>query len=144
MLDERVHELGAAVDEDVAIGLPLQLGHLARDVVADHGRVAPLGVFQRRRDDVLGHRVHLVGEPDLVGPRRPGRGEPLVRLASEQKRVGGEDFVELELVSLGSSLELEGPASAVEPFASARIFHDPVQRDELRHDELSHAFLPSG
>ena len=61
-LEQLLHELGAAVDDDVPVDLPLRLLDLFGEVAAEHGGVVPLGILQCRRHDVLGHAVELVGE----------------------------------------------------------------------------------
>jgi hypothetical protein len=54
-------EGAAADDTDVLARLPLELGDLLRDVSLDQRRVLPLeGLFQGRRDDVLGGVVQVV------------------------------------------------------------------------------------
>src|SRR5207253_10403628 len=58
LLDQRLNEVGAAGDQDVALVLIPQLAYLVRDVTANDGRVVPLRFVERRRDDVLRHRVH--------------------------------------------------------------------------------------
>jgi hypothetical protein len=84
----------------------------------------------------------VLGEADLVGHRGPCLGEALVRLASEQKRIGLEDLVELELVAFRAALELKRPATAVETFCSAGVFHHSVQGHEFGDDDSSHVLAP--
>src|SRR5688572_12497347 len=62
VLEQRVHELTAAIEKDVLARLRLQRAHLVHDVVADDGRVAPDRLLERPRDDVLLRRVHHVAE----------------------------------------------------------------------------------
>ena len=112
VLDQRLHEPGAAVDDDVAVLLLLQLRDFLHDVALQHRRVVPLGLIQGRGDDVLGHVVELVGE--LAVPRRPGLGKALVGHAPQQQGLGRERFVELELVALVAAADLEAPASVLE------------------------------
>src|SRR6266536_691038 len=118
VLQQRAHQLAAAGDQDVLARLLLQLRHLRGDVPADDARVGPLGLVQGRRDDVLGHRVHPVGEADVVGHRRPGLGEALVGQAPQELRVAGEQLVELELGRLLAP-ERERPL--------ARLLEHPVE-----------------
>src|SRR5215210_3736414 len=56
--------------------------------------------------------------------------------------VGLNELVVLELVTFGSALGAERPASSVEFPGAARIFDDAVQRHELRHDYPSHVKPP--
>jgi len=95
------------VDDDVPVHVLLQLRDVLGEIAAEHGRVVPLGVRQRRRDDVLGHAVELVGE--LTIPRRPGLGEALIGHPAQQQRLGLQGLVELELVSLVATIDLETP-----------------------------------
>jgi hypothetical protein len=142
VLHQRLHELRAAGDEEVATRPLFQLRDRLGDVTLDHRGVVPVCTLERSRDDELRHRVHLLGEPGLVRPRRPGRGETFVGLAPQEQRVGGENLVELELVAFRAPVELKGPAAALEAFGSARVFHHAVQRHELRYDEFAHCLPP--
>src|SRR5947207_9022470 len=83
VLQQRLSELPAAVDDDVAILFALELRHRLDHIAVEHGRVAPRWIAQRRRDDVLRHRVELLGE--LALPRRPGFGESFVCDPSKQQ-----------------------------------------------------------
>ena len=127
VLEQRLHEPGAAGDQDDPVDLLLQLADLFGDVASEHGRVVPFGLFQSRRDDVLGHAVHLLREADFVGDRRPGPGKALVRHAPQQLGVGLAGLVELELVALLSPADLEAPAAVLEALGAARVLHDAVQ-----------------
>jgi len=51
----------------------------------------------RVKTQVLGHAVHLVGEAGIVGHGRPGGGEPLVGLATEQQCVACLQLAPFEL-----------------------------------------------
>ena len=58
---QRTDESAAAEDRDILSRLPFEPGDLLRDVTPDKGRVVPLeGLFEGRRDDVLGHAVYVV------------------------------------------------------------------------------------
>src|SRR4029079_5395394 len=85
-LEQPLNELGAPVHDDVALVCLAQLRHLLREVTPEHGGVAPLRALERRRDDVLRHRVELVGELAVAG--RPRRGEALVGVPTEEQRLG--------------------------------------------------------
>src|SRR5215208_3778604 len=117
---ESLDELSASGDQDVAADVLLQLQDLAGDVVADHGRVVPVGlvVAERGRDDVLRHGVHPFREPGLVGHRRPGPCEALISHPAEQLRVGGHQLVQLELVPVIAPVELAGPSGVLELLAA--------------------------
>ena len=62
VLDQRLDELRAAMNDDVAVVSLLELPDLVDDVTRKDGGVVPFGVGQGLRDDVLGHRVELVRE----------------------------------------------------------------------------------
>src|SRR5437762_12709545 len=94
VLEQSLHESGAAVNDDWPVVLLAHAVDFLREITAEHCRVVPLGRTQRRRDDVLGHAVELVRELSL--PRRPGGGESLVGLAAEEERLRLEGFVDLE------------------------------------------------
>ena len=112
VLDQRLRELRAAVDDDVALVPPCELRDFFDDVAAEHGGVVPLGVLEGGGDDVLRHRVELVRQVALVV--RPHGREAVVGDPTEQQRVGGHGFVQLELLSLGTARERVGPAHALE------------------------------
>src|SRR5918992_4328902 len=66
--------LAEAVLDDVLPGGFLEALDLRDRVAADHRRVVPLGVFEGRGDDVLGHRVDVVAE-GVAGGGGPDRRE---------------------------------------------------------------------
>src|SRR4051812_39224974 len=78
VVDQRLDEHRAAGDQNLAGYLLLEPYDFLGHITLEPRRVAPRKVLQRRRDDVLRHRVHLVGEADLVGHRRPRRRETLI------------------------------------------------------------------
>src|SRR4051812_13347301 len=136
LLDQALHELGAAVHDAVAAGALAQLRDSGREVALEHRRVGPLGAVHRRRHDVLRHAVELVGE--LAATRRPRVGEALVGPPPEQQRLRLERLVELEAVALLAAGDLERPAAVLEALRAARVLHDAVERHELGHHDLSH------
>src|SRR5262245_53531236 len=137
-LQERLHERGAAVHDDVSVVLFLQPPDTLVEVAFEHSGVAPVGVLERRRDHVLGHRVELVGE--LAVACRPRFGEPFVGDAPEQLRVRLHRLFQLERRAL-AGIDLERPAAVLEALGAARILHYAVQRDELGYDDLAHQYL---
>jgi len=82
VLDQRLDEPRAAVDEDVPRVALLELADLLDHVAVDDRRVAPGGIRQREGDDVRRHRVEVVGE--LALEARPRRRELLVGNAAQQ------------------------------------------------------------
>jgi hypothetical protein len=139
VLEQRLDEPDASVDDYVAVHLLFELCDLLSEVAVEHGRVVPARVIERRGDDVLRHRVELVGE--LAVARRPRGGEAFVGDASQQERVRRECLVQLELVALVAAADLEAPASVLEVLGSAWILDDTVQRNELGYDDPSHLGL---
>ena len=130
VLGQGVHQLGAALDEQVAAGLVLDRRDLGRDVAAQHGGVAP-GRFAGRqgaRYDVLMDAVHPLAEV-IAAHARPRRGEPLVGDPAEQERPGLEQFLVLELIAFRAAVKVKGPPG---------LFHHPVERHELGDHDLSH------
>ena len=69
--------------QQVATGLSLELGDLGGEITADQLGAAPGDFPQRRRDDVLGHRVHAHAELSGALHGGPGGGEALVGLATQ-------------------------------------------------------------
>src|SRR5207248_1438735 len=61
-LDQGLGQLGAAVDDDVAVVPFLQLRHLPVEIAFQNTRVVPFGTLECRGDDMLRQRVELVGE----------------------------------------------------------------------------------
>ena len=82
---ELVDEVRAAVDEEVAAGLRLQLPDLGGHVAGDDRRVVPVGPLERVRDDVLRDAVHLPDHLE-VAARRSARTPP--RSATSDGRAG--------------------------------------------------------
>jgi hypothetical protein len=124
------------VDDDVPVLLLLDLRDLACELPVEHRRVVPLRVLERGRNDVLRHRVELVGE--LAIPGRPGCREAFVGPPTQKERLRGHRLVELELVAFLAPLDLEGPAAVLVVLPAAGGFHDAVQRHELGYDDASH------
>jgi hypothetical protein len=129
LVDQRLDERRAAPHEHV---LPLaQRADPFDDVVGDDRRVVPVGVLQRRRHDVLGHRVERVGE-EVARARGPGGGEALVGDPPEQHRVGLLQHLAVELAGLVAE-ERAGP--------QVRVLGDVVERGEGGDGELAHVNL---
>src|SRR3954453_10858414 len=98
-------------------------------------------VRQCRGDDVLRHRVELVGE--LAIAVRPGSREALVSTSTEQQGRRAHRLVDLELVALVTAVEVERPRPADEVVVAARRLHDSVERYELGDDDAAHGGLLS-
>src|SRR5262249_38488297 len=98
VLDQRLRELRAAVNDDVALELLLELRYFLDDVATEDGRVVPLGALEGGGDHVLRHRVELVCE--LALDPRPDGCEALVGHTAEQEGVGSLRLLPLELIAL--------------------------------------------
>src|SRR5207244_8193103 len=135
VLGQAPSQLCAAGDEDVSGHLAFEPRNLTGHVVSDNRRVGPrrVRVAQRRRDHILGHAVHLLAELVRVH-RRPRLGESRVGDPPEQLRVGCHQFVDLELVAIIATVELEGPTAFLKGLAAAWRFDDAIQGDELGDD----------
>ena len=105
---------------------PASASRPPRHVVPQHGRVVPLGFFQSRGHDVLGHVVELVGELAFSG--RPGLGKALDR---SRAQAGAPP-----LSKASSSLNLspssprsisKAPTAVLEVLGSARVLHHTVE-----------------
>ena len=115
----------------------------------DHVGVVPLRVLQRRRDDVLRHRVDLVGD-GVAGARRPDRREAVVGAPAHQQRVAGQGQIRLDLAEalVAGTAErrpqvrplddaVEGDVGRVDDLAhGARGFHELVLADKIRSGAL--------
>ena len=146
LADERSRERGAPHHHQVAaLGLA-QLPDAGDGLIAgDAGRVVPrqLVVAQRRRHDVLGDRVHPVGER-VAGALGPRRGHRLPRAPPEEQRVGVAQRV-VEAAADGIVEERVRPAPVREAAVGvlvgpARCLYDAVQADELG-DHDAHGLL---
>jgi hypothetical protein len=140
VLDQRLDELRAAVNNDVAVVSLFELPDLGDDITGKDGGVVPFGVGQGLRDDVLGHGVELVRELALVA--RPDGSEAVVGDPAEQKGVRVHRLVELELVAFRAAAESVGPADALEALGSARRLDDAVDGHVLSDDDSSHVSSP--
>src|SRR4051794_31979640 len=140
VLDQRLGKLRAAVNEDVPLVPLLEAPYLLDDIAAENRRVRPLGILQRGRDDVLRHRVEVVGE--LALEIRPARGEPLVGDPPEQLRGGGHRLVDLELIAFRTAGEAVSPADPLERLRAARRLDNTIHRHVLGHDDPSHYRSP--
>jgi hypothetical protein len=144
VLDQRAPELIAGGDDDVSLELVLQLRDLAHHVALEDDRVAPVGILDRRRHDVLGHAVQPVRE--RAAPGSPAHPEELVASPAEQPRLGAQRLLERDLVPRCQILapELPEPAAELEALLAVRILDHSVERHVLRaaHDDLSHLRAP--
>jgi hypothetical protein len=140
MLDQRLDELRAAVNNDVAVVSLFELPDLIDDVTGKDGGVVPFGVGQGLRDDVLGHGVELVRKYTLVV--RPDRSEAVVGDSAEQQGVRVHRLVELERVAFLAAAEGVSPADALEALGSARRLDDAVDGHVLSDDNSSHVSYP--
>src|SRR5438876_10122278 len=107
-----------------------------------HRRVVPGGILQSRGHDVLGHFVQPVGQ--FAAPGWPPRGEELVGSPTEQLGLGTQRLVEQELGRLFATplTDTTDPAAAPEALSTGRVLDDPVERDVLADDDLSHSGSP--
>src|SRR5581483_2784660 len=143
VLAQRFGQRGAGEDEDVSDMGALQLGHLRLDVTGDDRGVLPRPFRQRGGHHHLGHGVHLLSVLSgglLHG--RPRGGEALVADPAEQQHVGGPQLLQLPRFPVRGRVA-EAPPTLGVTLGAAGVLDDPVQRDELGHDELSHADLRS-
>jgi hypothetical protein len=132
----RYSSTSAAFDQQVATGALPQPADFGDGVAPQHGGVGPrrLVIGQGGGDHILVDAVHPLAEVVPVH-RGPGGGKSLVSDPPEQERLGVEELVVLELVSLCGPVELEGPPG---------LFHHPVDRHEFGHDNPAHdVFLSS-
>jgi hypothetical protein len=140
VLDQRLDELRAAMNNNVAVVSLFELPDLVDDVTRENGGVVPFGVGQGLRDDVLGHDVELVRELALVV--RPDGSEAVVGDPAEQKGIRVHHLVKLERVAFRAAAEGIGPADALEALISARRLDDAVEGQVLSDDDSSHLHSP--
>ena len=142
VFDQRFDQGGAAGDEDRGSLAGLQLADPVDVLVAcDQVRVLPLErLRQGRGDDVLRHRVDLLGELPLA--LRPGAGEAFVGHPAEQVRLRLERLVEFELGLLGAHVIAHPSRVGMGGLAARRLGH-PVEGDELGDHQSGHRLGPS-
>src|SRR6266568_1786155 len=71
---------------------------------------------------------------------RPGGGKSFIGPAAQQKRIGGEEFLEFILLLVCAS-KSKAPTAVFEPFSAAGIFHNAVQGHVLGNNNFSHGVL---
>src|SRR5215211_2783248 len=131
-----MYELEAGGDDDFPLQLVLQVRDLVEHVALEYRRVVPVGMFEGRGHDVLGHAVQPVRQ--LATPGWPPRGEPLVAPPTQQQGLGAPGLVERELAELWAVLDRADPAAAPEALVAGRVLDDSVKGDVVAHDDLSH------
>src|SRR5207253_11405716 len=92
--------------------------------------------------DELGHFDQPVRQ--FAAPGWPPRGEELVGSPTEQLGLGTERLVEQDLGRLFTTrlTDTTDPAAAPEALRTGRVLDDPVERDVLADDDLSHSGSP--
>jgi hypothetical protein len=123
----------AAEDRDVLARLPLELGQLRRDVVADDAGIGPAGSIQRSGNDDLGDRVHPGGDAGvevLTGLRRPVGNHAFVGDPAEDQRV---DLIELLDRVVGELLVKGLPGQAALGVGIVAVGADPHEREDFSH-----------
>ena len=90
-------------------------------------RVVPLGIFEGRGHEVLGHTVQPVRQ--LATPGWPPRGEELVGSSTEQLGLGAQRLVEQHLGCLFATplADATDPAAAGEALDTGGVLDDPVE-----------------
>jgi hypothetical protein len=109
----------------ISAALLLQLRNLVHHVALQHRRVVPVGIFEGRGHDVLGHAVQPVGQ--LATPGWPPSGQPLVAPPTQQQRLCTQRLVERELAELWAVLDQADPAAAAEALVAGRVLDDSVK-----------------
>ena len=64
--------------------------------------------------------------------------EGLIGDPTEELCLGPLQLLELELVPFVAPVEAKGPTGVLEAFGTARVLHDPVQRNEFGYDDPAH------
>ena len=141
MLDQRLHEHGAADHEQVAAVFLFECGKRLGEWPGQHARVLPpQRARERPRRNVLRLRVHGNGDVlHVLGRVWPVAGEDLVRAPAEQEATGLVD--EVLHAAPGSVLHLPAPVLEAAGGVFVRAaggLSGPVEREELIHDHLAH------
>src|SRR5207248_10859195 len=110
---------------------------------AQDGRVVPHGIMEGGGHDVLGLAVQPVRQG--ASPGWPLRGEPLVAAPAQQHGLGAPCLLQRDPGRLAAApgADPADPAAVPEPLVAGRVLDDPVERDVLADDDLSHSGSPS-
>jgi hypothetical protein len=131
-----VDQVRAAVHEEIAARLRLQLRDLGRHVARDDDRVVPVGTLEGVGDDVLANAVHALGERGIGDGRGPERRPDLPGPPAQQERLRAHrqvHVVDLILVALDTQRPRIAAASML---VESRRLDDAVDGHERGHDEL--------
>jgi hypothetical protein len=121
----------------------LQPRDFVHHVAFQDRRVVPgVGIFEGGGHDVLGHAVHPV-RPLATAEWVPC-GEEFVAASTQQQRLGGQRLGEQRLGPRVAVLvpNVGAPVAAPEVLLTSRVLDDPVERDVLADNDLSHVDSP--
>ena len=127
---ERVREPTEAVLQDAHAGLLFEVADGLDRIVVDDRRVVPLRIGERRRDDVLGQRVHPVAER-VARAGRPRGSEAVVGVPTHQQRVAPLQQLELDPAAVVAEATGHGPV--------LRILDHAVEGHVGRVDDGTHS-----
>lgn len=136
VLKQRVDQISAAVDQEVAGRLVLEPGDLPHHVTRDQRRVVPIRLLERGRHHVFGDLVHPPHQLLVPGGGWPERGPDLIRLPAEQEGLGAEHEILVEpavLVVLNAQRPCVLPVAVL---VVARPFDYTVHCHECSDDQL--------
>jgi hypothetical protein len=92
VLEQCLSEQTMPIDEQIPSFLLLESGHFCYDIASNDGRVVPCGVFQCRREDILGHGIDSLC-PRVI-PSRPDPGKVLVGGPAHQHRLARQQLAQ--------------------------------------------------
>ena len=139
--EQEVDQVGAAVGDEVAARLRLEPRDLLAGVAAKDGRVRPVGLLERLRDDVFRRAVDEVLQSARLGPGGPEGGPDVVRGPAEEERLRAERLLPVVVLELLVG-HLHRPAvPPVTVLLEAGRLHDPVEGHELGDDQSHRGYV---
>ena len=139
--EQEVDQVGAAVGDEVAARLRLEPRDLLAGVAAKDGRVRPVGLLERLRDDVFRRAVDEVLQSARLGPGGPEGGPDVVRGPAEEERLRAERLLPVVVLELLVG-HLHRPAVPPVPvLLEAGRLHDPVEGHELGDDQSHRGYV---
>src|SRR5213080_2891712 len=142
VVEQCVHELEAAGDDDVAGYVLFQSRNLTHHVALEHRRVAPRGMLNGRGDDVLGLAVQPVRQG--ASPGWPPRSQELVGASTQQHGLGSQRLVERDLGYFFTApfADTPDPTAMPEALVTGRGLDDAIERCVFADDDPSHFGSP--
>ena len=123
-----------AQGEKVPTFLLFELGHFRNDIAANNGRVVPIGLSQRRREDEFLHGI----EPD--GPT----GRSSTAKSWQSSHMCSDPSTSRRRPEVGPIRPSDSVVAVTDESQVRRVFENAVDRDEGVFDDFSNELLLTG